>query len=71
LLKQYLIKKLNLINFYEYKYVLTHTEMLLLSKCNIVKAEQPDISGKLFKLLDCNIILSAFRNSPNGGNISN
>lgn len=45
--------------------------MLLLSKCNTVKAEQPDMSGNFFKLLDCNIIFSAFRNSPNGGNISN
>lgn len=45
--------------------------MLLLSKCNTVKAEQPDMSGNSCKLFDWNIILSTFRNSPNGGIVSN
>lgn len=45
--------------------------MLLLSKCNTVKAEQPDMSGKFVKLLDWSIIFSIFRNSPNDGSISN
>lgn len=49
----------------------TRTEMLLLSKYNTVKAEQPDMLGNVFNLLDSSIILSTFRNSPNGGNISN